>query len=340
MPNTIWAKMHIPYSSPELLGKLVKKISGGIEFLYVFNLIFMAVFLFFLKKNKEEELKDIKFWLIISFFIFALIAGKNWGYNGRMFLAIMPIMVIFFVSQVSNLSDIKLTISDQTREWVLNEKSKFYIIVFILSVTFIINTPLLLGNITRALTGGYYQGKPMPSFIYNKLHDKYSDSHSFGVTPENYKITGTTIDEMREILGLKTIKFMVPDVGGLGLCCEKINVLDSALLTNQYLAKQGYSQFENLLEMETPDIIETHGIWSNVTSIYNKKYFQDNYIPFIVNRNFFWLNKKYLDTLIKDGKLKEITKSEIPKKTRYLGNTIDEKYLQTYTGNYYTIKSK
>ena len=130
---------------------------------------------------------------------------------------------------------------------------------------------------------------------------------------------------------------MVPDVGGTSLCCEKINIIDSALLTNQYLAKHGYDNFGILLEKERPDIIETHSIWSSVTKIYSEQYFQNNYIPLIADMSFLWLNKKYLEILIKQGSLEKISKYNIPKKTRYLGHPIDNNFLERYSGDIYTF---
>jgi len=333
MPNTIWAKMHTPYSSPDLF----QKIEGGKDFFDVFNLMLVMLFLFLLKRNKEQELKDIKFWLIISFFIFSLVTGKNWGYTGRMFLAVLPIIAIFFILQVSNFSELKLTLSNQTMCWTASEKAKFIIIIAVLLIALIANKSLWLTNIQVARTGGYYQGKYLPEFIYNKYYKKLPVIYDFGITPENYKITGTTVDEIRLNLGLKTIKFMVPDVGGTSLCCEKINIIDSALLTNQYLAKHGYDNFGILLEKERPDIIETHSIWSSVTKIYSEQYFQNNYIPLIADMSFLWLNKKYLEILIKQGSLEKISKYNIPKKTRYLGHPIDNNFLERYSGDIYTF---
>ncbi len=339
IPNTILAKMQAPYSSPNLLVKLIKKVSGGVEFLSVFNLILViAAALFFLKKNKEKELKDMKVWLIISFLIFSLIAGKNLGYDGRMFLAIFPVMVIVFIAQVSNLVSLELiTLSEKTK-LTLGEKPKYYIIVSTLFIALIVNTPLFFQNIQSALSGGYYQNKYLPKFIYDKVNGQNHGKHWFGITPENYKVTGVSVEGVREILDIEVIKFMAPDVGGLGLCCEKINVLDSALLTNKYLTNHGYDKFEKILEIEAPDIIETHGYWSEKTKIYNKKYFKNNYIPLVVNMNFLWLHKKHLISLSKSNNFKKIHRLELPKRVRYLNHDIDQAFVELYTGEFYIIK--
>lgn len=342
MPNTIWAKLNPPYSYPDFIGKIYKKIAGGIEFLTVFNLVFIGIFLFLVKKNKEKEIYDIKLWLILSFFAFSLIAGKNWGYSGRMFLAILPIMVIFLTSQVLGLVNIKIQIVNETREWIFSEKSRFYMMVSILSMALVLNSMLFIDNVKTALIGGFHQNRYLPSIINKKLAAKYSNNISFGVTPENYRITGLAVDEARKSLNLDVIKFMVPDVGGLGLCCEKINVIDSALLTNSFLAKNGYEKFEKLLMSENPDIIETHGIWSKVTDIYSSNYFKNNYVPIILNETFFWLNKKYIGDFSKNANIKveEILRLDLPGNTRYLGDQIDEQFIEEYKGYFYLITYK
>jgi len=334
IPNTILAKMQAPYSSSNLLIKLARKASGGIEFISVFNLtLIIAIALFYL--NKYKELKDIKIWLMVSFFIFSLIAGKNLGYDGRMFLAIFPVIVIVFIAQVSNLVNLKLTTLNRTVELTLNEKSRYYLIIFTLLVTFMVNTPLFFQNIHNAFSGGYYQNKYLPKVVFNKINNQKHDEYWLGITPENYKITGISVEKVRKALKIEVIKFMTPDVGGLGLCCEKINVLDSALLTNKYLAKHGYSEFESFLKMKVPDIIETHGYWSEKTKIYDKKYFKDNYIPLVVNMNFLWLNKKHLPSLSKNGNLRKISRLKLPKKIRYLDNNFDKRFVELYIGDFY-----
>jgi len=340
LPNTIWAKMNPPYSPTGLILTLYKKISGGIEFLYVFNFLFIGTFLFFL--NKKKEICSIKLWLIVSFFVFALIAGKNWGYNGRMFLAILPVIVVFFTWQVMRVTYMKFIMDGQTKEWTFSERSKFYIIITVLVISLMVNSRLTLQNVKTVLTGGFYQNRYLPSMVHRKLESKLSNNVSFGVTPENYKVTGTAVEEVRKVLGLDTIKFMVPDVGGLGLCCERINVIDSALLTNSYLAKYGYEKFESLLQVKIPDIIESHGIWSTVTKIYEKEFFINNYVPIVIQDNFFWLNKKYISKLIqnlnlRNNKVQKVDINKIPTNLRYRGNEIDENFIESYNGDVYVV---
>ena len=123
--------------------------------------------------------------------------------------------------------------------------------------------------------------------------------------------------------------FMVPDVGGPGLCCENINIIDSALLTNRFLAKYGYKKFPDLLQFENPDVIETHGLWSELTGIYDVPYFKENYVRIMHNKRSLWLNKKHMNIWESTVEL-DVTKAARndinDKYTSHLKARVDEKY--------------
>ncbi|WP_027194001.1 hypothetical protein [Paraburkholderia sprentiae] len=65
-------------------------------------------------------------------------------------------------------------------------------------------------------------------------------------------MTGASVDHLREYLGQPTLKFTTPDVGGAALCCDHLDILDSALLTNASLARRGYAGFADYLNKERP----------------------------------------------------------------------------------------
>ena len=124
---------------------------------------------------------------------------------------------------------------------------------------------------------------------------------------------------------------MVPDVGGLGLACPEINVLDSALLTNKFLAKNGYSKFSVYFKKHQPDIIETHGGWSKVSGIYEMNEFSDNYLPVVVNNNWLYLRRDHFNRLYMSGirTFQEQKPVIISSKIRYRGHSIDEEYIRS-----------
>jgi hypothetical protein len=79
---------------------------------------------------------------------------------------------------------------------------------------------------------------------------------------------GKTGDAVRLLAGLDTLSILIPDVGGSSLCCEKLRILDSALLANRYLAHTGYNSMDEYLRKENPQVINAHWPWSETTGIY------------------------------------------------------------------------
>lgn len=138
-----------------------------------------------------------------------------------------------------------------------------------------------------------------------KNDDKNIYSHNwYGITPENYKLTGEAVLQLSNLVGKASVKFAAPDVGGLGLCCKNIEVLDTGLLTNPFLARNGYTHMSDYLETKNPDFIETHGDWSRVSKIYEIDFFKENYLPLIFRNNLFWARKDIYRLLTKSEKVK------------------------------------
>jgi hypothetical protein len=103
------------------------------------------------------------------------------------------------------------------------------------------------------------------------------------VTPQAYRRTGLSMDHLRERLGLSRIVFLTPDVGGLGLCCDHIRVIDLGLLTSGPLARGGYGALPALLAAERPDVIEAHRGWAQASDIYDLAAFKADYRPAMVD---------------------------------------------------------
>jgi hypothetical protein len=86
---------------------------------------------------------------------------------------------------------------------------------------------------------------------------------------------GRAGDAVRQLAGLDSMSFLLADVGGSALCCEKLQILDSALLANSYLAHRGYKSFEEYLQRERPQSINTHSPWSDLSGIYKSGLLSD-----------------------------------------------------------------
>ena len=80
--------------------------------------------------------------------------------------------------------------------------------------------------------------------------------------------TGLAADEVRKILHKDTLSAFIPDVGGSSLCCEKLNIMDSALLANPTLAREGYKGTAAFLAANRPDVIEIHSPWGELDGLY------------------------------------------------------------------------
>jgi len=313
MPNTIWAKMNIPYTN----NNLREKINGAIEFIYVFGALISFTILYSSGQSKLKYSK-ISLWLISSFFIFSFISGKNWGYDGRMFLAAIPVYIVL-LSSILYYKNIDATLISQPCSTTGTAENKnFKVIMAALLLTLLISTPLTIKNFYTAAHGGFRQNFALPNIIKSNI----TDSKFYGVTPENYKLTGLAIQQIGALIKKNPITYMGPDVGGLALCCQNINIIDSALLTNKTLAHKGYSYFEDVLRKEIPDVIETHEVWAKVSKIYELKYFTNNYAPIIFNKNLFWLHIKHIKNS-RNLVFKKIKPSEIPSDTRYFTDIQD-----------------
>lgn len=262
-----------------------------------------------IRKSWIERL-DFKLLLIISFGIFSAITGKNIGYEGRMFVGCLPLFLLIitdsFKESVVNNHFLHInygTINVRLKTTAIS----FFVVLLALFATHAGAFNLTMESIKKISAGGYYQQK-FPNFISDYLKNtqylvRQSNSDDYGVTPYNFKMTGIAVDEIRSILELRSIDFMVPDVGGIGLCCPKIRVIDSALLTNRFLAKNGYSKFEVYLKETFPDIIETHATWSIVSNIYKSEFFGTNYEPIIFQNNLLWIRNDHLASLLQSPKL-------------------------------------
>jgi hypothetical protein len=193
--------------------------------------------------------------------------------------------------------------------------------------THITKASLHYDNIKFSLVGGSYLNRLPPEIkLFVDRHLARSDKTWFGVTPENYRLTGTAVDGIRKAIDRDTISFMVPDVGGVGLCCSKIKVIDSALLTNRELAKSGYGVFDEYLSKTLPDVIETHAVWSRVSKIYESQTFVDNYRPIVFENNLLWVHSDILSLISASPLVSKNLISNIPdlKEVRYGWNSTTE----------------
>ena len=302
IPNTIRAKAHEPYSRYGSLEWAIVLKVRGLETFVTVNQAFIVAFLgLLLWQKKLAILNDIKFILIVAFALFSLLTGRSAGYDGRMFLPCLPLFLLL----LNDAFAIKRRTPSgaeprPTSNPSLIMRKGAWEVAMVLGLLWAHwgNYDIHQRNLQTAINGGFYQRK-LSSFIERRWPDRLpDDSVWFGITPANYRETGLAVQRAQALLGLATIKFMTPDVGGLGLCCDDIRVIDSALLTNSILAKRGYGYFEQMLREEAPDVLETHGQWSEYTRIFESAYFMNHYLPIVFDNNVLWFRQDRANALL------------------------------------------
>jgi len=340
LPNTIWAKMNPPYSKgSNFLSILLWKWRGPEEFFSVqWFLLLVSFALLFLRDTWRSRL-DLKVLLVLSFAMFSLIVGGNAGYPGRMFLACWPLLVL-----ITRDTFVESSALDRSIQWnyaqaslgITKEKLAFLVMVSALLATHWSNVDVFKINLLTAATGGYY-GDRLPDRLNAALTETVTGEEQefaswYGISPANFRITGTAVDAIRSLLEVESIKFMVPDVGGVGLCCENLDVIDSGLLSNRFLARNGWGKFDAQLRDEVPDVIETHDDpWSRLSKIYESSFFRQNYTPIVVDNNLLWIHRRHVEKLLASPRVVKSAPGgvEVLQKVRYGGLPLDMNYISS-----------
>lgn len=280
LPNTIWAKMHEPYSVHGARSVL-RRIEAVLELPRALFplLIFLAGLLVVrwrrltsLAKEffQQADRSDIFLMPIIGAEIFSLIAGKNWGYAGRMQFFALPFALLLVV---------------QIFSWMkVFEGRKRALTVFLFAITIVFSWY----NCAR------YTFSEM---LFSISGASYFEAKTQKVTPATYRDVGLKVDRIRQLTGKETIVFMTPDIGGLGLCCQRIRVVDIALLANRTLARNGYASFSEVLAKENPNVIEVHDVWASKSGIYNDPKFIRDYKPLLTGNTRFFVRKDVFDEI-------------------------------------------
>jgi hypothetical protein len=247
----VLAKMHAPYSFPgaalqsrlEAIGEL-----GVLTAPLTVTILFLPISQPCHLRTLTSARRDLVILAapVIAVELFALITGKNQGYLGRMVFLGLPFALLLFARLYDSLAvDLR---ADMKR------------LLLVVAGVATVQIGLTL-TASTALAGVSPPAEAMP------------------VTPEAYRRTGLSIDRLRERLGLARIVFLTPDVGGLGLCCERIRVIDLGLLTSGPLARRGYGALPALIAAERPDVIEAHRGWAQASDLYDIPQFQRDYRP-------------------------------------------------------------
>lgn len=347
LPNTIRAKMHPPYLPAGMGWPLLQaKAMGLLEFLKV-NAVWLAALALCAPARRPKGLWarwsrwDFKAWVVLSFGVFAAMSGANWGYEGRMCLACLPLLVWLLCERISvgramGWARWGQGLLAQPRLRACLPSTPAAVLRWALVLTFLVNFTVLVFLGKTLIRGSYHQGL-MPPALHERVAHQLAVSRSesgnwLGVTPENFRTTGLTLDRIRQSLRLRDVGVLTPDVGGLALCCTQIKVLDYGLLTSASLARTGYAGLSAYLQQEKPDLVITHSLWSENAHIYELKPFTDHYVPVVVDAKHFWLRREHLTTLLASPMWRATRLPDLQSlaRARYGGWAIDMAYIRAH----------
>ena len=99
------------------------------------------------------------------------------------------------------------------------------------------------------------------------------------MTPHTYAESGGVFRRFVAAAGLQQATILTADVGGLALCCDELRLVDLASLSNRKLAHRGPTALADVLETESPDLVEAHWKWASLGALYDLPYFRAHYVP-------------------------------------------------------------
>ena len=125
---------------------------------------------------------------------------------------------------------------------------------------------------------------------------------SFGVTPHTYAESGRVFRRFAAAADLQHPTILTPDLGGLALCCDEFRLVDLALLSNRKLAHRGQAALAEVLETESPDMIEAHWEWASLGKLYDLPSFRARYLPAFAGGTKLWLRRDVAGAIESKGR--------------------------------------
>jgi hypothetical protein len=302
LPNTITAKQWPPYSAVDTSERVRLSVrafeeSGVVLAPIVLFLLVGAVMSWTsLGPNVRAVISERKISPPVVFaasYLLAVVAlntaiGQNWGYEGRMQLSFVPLALVVTAAVIP---------------WMDRRSVIAGTLAAVLTIIALAPRVLQRENFEAGLTGRHA---------------------GIVVSPEEYRRTGLDADRVRTLLGLNVLGFMTPDVGGSSLCCRTLRVIDVGLLANVELASAGYANLPAYLRRTKPDLIESHGVWSEVTNIYKLDYFRESYRPIIIQGSWYYLRNDHFEKIAEVCTPTRLAGTE---HLRYRGIAVDEEYV-------------
>jgi hypothetical protein len=125
---------------------------------------------------------------------------------------------------------------------------------------------------------------------------------TFGVSPHTYAESGRVFRRFVSAAALQRATVLTPDVGGLALCCDEFRIVDLALLSNRRLAHRGHAALAQVLEAESPEIVEAHWRWATAGRLYELPYFRAHYLPAFAGGTKLWVRRDVAEAIEREGR--------------------------------------
>ena len=183
--------------------------------------------------------------------------GKPWGYYGRMPYFAFPLALLLLSVVLS--------------PWVNVQRSTFRVGAV---------ASLYVASIGLSMTG----------FPSGSLGAAFKGG-AFGVSPHTYAESGRVFRRFAAAADLQHPSVLTPDLGGLALSCDEFRLVDLAFLSNRRLAHRGHVALAEVLDTESPDMIEAHWEWASAGKLYDLPTFRDRYLPAFGGGTRFWIRR-------------------------------------------------
>jgi uncharacterized membrane protein YvlD (DUF360 family) len=271
LPNTFWAKRWPPYAAFGVTSRLTAALE--LPFFFLVPLGALAILrraprdLGGMARERRRALVILGCPTLGAILVGGLL-GKHWGYWGRMPYFAFPLALALVALLLSSAVSAR---GNRPR------------------------VAVAVGAFVSAI------GVSMTGFPSGPLADAFHGG-SFGVTPHTYAASGQVFRRFAAAAALQHPTVLTPDVGGLALCCDELRIVDLALLSNRKLAHRGHAALAEVLETESPEIVEAHWHWASLGGLYDLPAFRERYLPAFAGGTKLWIRRDVATTIESKGR--------------------------------------
>lgn len=281
VPNTVQAKMQPPYSAGKIdsIGDLIFPALSHLRYelsqISLFILVLagaIAIGALVGRWRHRKELPPTRkflnaipwpvrlaFAIVVAGGIFAMETASMWGYPGRMFFVALPFLLVLLVWTAE-----RIGASNKLRK-----------------------TPVVLIVAVAASLS-----------IGTGIKSAYSYLDRNIITVDEITRFLPALNTVRRLTNRTELSVAHPDLGALILHGRGFRIVDTALLCNRTLARQGYGVFESeIFGRQKPDVLQTHGTWTKVTGISEMESLYTDYAPIFLHGIRLFIRRELLETI-------------------------------------------